>query len=544
MLSRPKTASPLETDTATSGEPATGEPPAGEPPPEAAEPLGRAVAAALAFPIGAVALAVVLFVGIKVHEPSAMTLAAATPATLRPIVDQVLQTDLTAERLKDAFGTGPGSSALCTTDPLPPLPVKPAPKIDAAKVLRDRRDACRTLLTARLSASQSVQLLGQIFAETIVERTLSPTFVLDQEAAPEPKASGTPADAATTKGLKDELSTATTKWLNELQHDAFTERVIAGANATVVTKANNTKDARAEGSAADPVEMGIARVLSAQRLEAALKRGLTADLRPRIMGNGVAGWSKDVAGRLTWATMAFIFCAAFVFVMTAAFGQLRHVEEGSAGLWQRNGFLVAAVLAVVVVLVPVALGAIGVNTGPLEEALTFFATRYGLHVGVAINVSNVLAVIGAVFLIVGSVATFMVEVRTADEVKVQLSGLRMLFNAGAIFLLAGTLEVNALLRWPAVFYPDATAQSLIAAANWMATAVGAVFTIVLLAVYLPSVTILHEQVRWLPAAEKADAENVFTAMGFGDGGIQQVSRLLQALAPLLTGLTLTAASTL
>jgi hypothetical protein len=397
--------------------------------------------------------------------------------------------------------------------------------------LRDRRDACRALLAARLSATPSVQLLGQIFVDTIVERTLSPAFVLDEKAAPAPKTSGTPAESALTNGLEAELSTATTKWLKELQHDAFTERVIAGANANV-------------GPKADPIETGIARVLSAHRLEAALRRGLTADFRPRIMGNGVAGWSKDVAGRLTWATMAFIFCAAFVFVMTAAFGQLRHVEEGRAGLWQRNGYLVAAVLAVVVVVVPVALGAIGVNTGPLEEALTFFATRYGLHTGVAIKVSNVLAVIGAVFLIVGSMATFMVEVRTADEVKVQLSGLRMLFNAGAIFLLAGTLEVNALLRWPAVFYPDATAQSLIAAANWMATAVGAVFTIVLLAVYLPSVTILHEQVRWLPVAEKADAENAFTAMGFGDAGIQQVSRLLQALAPLLTGLTLTAASTL
>jgi hypothetical protein len=45
--------------------------------------------------------------------------------------------------------------------------------------------------------------------------------------------------------------------------------------------------------------------------------------------------------------------------------------------------------------------------------------------------------------------------------------------------------VNALLRWPAIFYPEATGQSLIAAANWIASSVGAVFTIVLLAVYLP-----------------------------------------------------------
>jgi hypothetical protein len=67
---------------------------------------------------------------------------------------------------------------------------------------------------------------------------------------------------------------------------------------------------------------------------------------------------------------------------------------------------------------------------------------------------------------------------------------------------------------------------------------------VLLAVYLPSVAILHEQVRWLPADQKAGAESAFATLGFGDAGLQQVSRLVQALAPLLTGLTLTAASTL
>jgi hypothetical protein len=223
---------------------------------------------------------------------------------------------------------------------------------------------------------------------------------------------------------------------------------------------------------------------------------------------------------------------------------LRHVEAAAAGRWKRNGFLAVVLLAVMVVVVPLTLGASGVTTGPLEEALAFFGTRYGLSVRAAVSVLNLMAVIGAVSLVVGSVATFLVEVRTADEVKVQLSGLRTLFNAGAIFLLAGTLEANALLRWPAIFYPDATGQSLIAAANWMATALGAVFTVVLLAVYLPSVAILHEQVKWLPDAEKADAESAFATMGFGDAGIQQLSRLLQALAPLLTGLTLTAASTL
>jgi hypothetical protein len=104
--------------------------------------------------------------------------------------------------------------------------------------------------------------------------------------------------------------------------------------------------------------------------------------------------------------------------------------------------------------------------------------------------------------------------------------------------------VNALLRWPATFYPDPIGQSLIGAANWASTAVGAVFTIVLLAVYLPSVSILHEQVNWLPPEEKAAADGAFGTMGFGEAGSQQFGRLLQALAPLLTGLTLTAVSTL
>jgi hypothetical protein len=44
--------------------------------------------------------------------------------------------------------------------------------------------------------------------------------------------------------------------------------------------------------------------------------------------------------------------------------------------------------------------------------------------------------------------------------------------------------------------------------------------------------------------QKADAESAFATLGFGDAGLQQLSQLAKALAPLLTGLTLTAASML
>jgi len=163
---------------------------------------------------------------------------------------------------------------------------------------------------------------------------------------------------------------------------------------------------------------------------------------------------------------------------------------------------------------------------------------------VAVTVLDSLAVIGIVALIVGSVATFLVKVHTADDVKTQLAGLRVLFNSGVVFLLAGTLEVAALLRWPTVFYPETTAQAMVTTANCVATAIGAIFTVVLLAVYLPSVTILHEQVKSLPDDQRTAAEGFFNAMGFGDAGIQQISQLVKAFAPLLTGLTLTIGQTL
>ena len=538
------------------------------------EPLGRAIAGTLLFPIGGVVLAAILFAGIRIHDGSATKLAAATPASARSIVEGAIKTDLTAERLKDAFGITAAVPAVCTTEPLAPLPPAPtaptqAPgasppktaaeieaikkqeaaarrarrateRIAAAKALRERRDACRALLATRLSSEPSTQLLVQILVDAVVERALSRSA----ENEPPSQQGSAPATSGVVSDFDEAMAGAITTWLNELKSDAFTGAVIASANMPVAAASRTTDKDKPRPSAADPVEQGLARVLSAARLDAALKRGFTADFRPTFMGNGVAGWSKDVVARLAWATMAFVFCAAFAFVLIAAFGQLRNAEKAAAWRWTAIGSAIAFLLVVLVLFAPRLFAADGVTIDPLQETLAFAAMRYGLSVHLAMTVLDSIAVVGAVFLIVGSVATFLVEVHTAEDVKVQLSGLRTLFNSGAIFLLAGTLQLNALIRWPAMFYPDAIGQSLIATANWVATAVGAVSTIVLLAVYLPSVTVLHEQIRWLKPEERPAAESAFTALGFGDAGIQQIARTLQALAPVLTGLTLTVASTL
>jgi hypothetical protein len=63
------------------------------------EPLGRAVTTALFLTIGAVILAVLLFVGININDPHVTGRAAATPSTSRQVVEQTLKTDLTADRL-------------------------------------------------------------------------------------------------------------------------------------------------------------------------------------------------------------------------------------------------------------------------------------------------------------------------------------------------------------------------------------------------------------------------------------------------------------
>jgi hypothetical protein len=147
----------------------------------------------------------------------------------------------------------------------------------------------------------------------------------------------------------------------------------------------------------------------------------------------------------------------------------------------------------------------------------------------------VLTVVGATALVAGAVATLWVEIKNQNELDEQLAGLRSLFNTGTVLLLAGVLEVYALLRWPLAFVaddPSRTAMQSVAATY--AAAVGAMFSIVLLVIYIPATIAIRRQAlaKGIPAKDVSESLSKF---GFGDLTSQQLARLSQALLPLLPG---------
>jgi hypothetical protein len=183
---------------------------------------------------------------------------------------------------------------------------------------------------------------------------------------------------------------------------------------------------------------------------------------------------------------------------------------------------------------------------------------------------DALATVGAVALVAGTVATFSVGIRldpkeatrqaaaianlTADErkaaqqlaeeklkdqLRAQLQGLRMLFNAGSVLLVVAVLEIAALLRWPTFFIASTDAQTAMqSAAATTATAIGALFSVVLLSTYVPAASLLRRQASTI-GIRATDVDQIFRDAGFADLATQQVGRFGQALLPLVPGLVAT-----
>jgi hypothetical protein len=486
----------------------------------------RGVLTAIVFPIVGIVLGALLFAGINVNDWRVTALTAATPANVRTIVEKVVKSDLTADRLNEVFGAKAASGVrpLCTSDasaspsdpPSGQSPAKqsatdkskskaPAPTVSAPT---EQQLACRALLAKQLADQPSSALVQGIVGKMV----------------------GSPVEAQFwAEGSKlilspikqTDMDEVIKGWLKEFSQDPFAAKVVAGA---------------AFEPADNGLQQRVGRVLSAETLEDALKRELGSDFSGAMTGSGVSVWSKDVTARLVWATMMFVFCGAFIFVMAAAFDQLLQLPRKETRFW-----LLTAVVVIGALLAAILwwFDDVTVNITTLDQALQFVAKRYGVNMPLILRALKFVLVVGTVFLIVGSVATFVIKVNDDKGVTLQLTGLRGLFNAGVVFMLTSVLAIDALYRWPAVFQ-GTNAQALIDAANGVATAFGAVFTVVLLAVYLSSVTVLRDQVRHIEdQTTRENAAKVFDNISFGPGGTQLLMRLAQALAPVLAGLALT-----
>jgi hypothetical protein len=165
----------------------------------------------------------------------------------------------------------------------------------------------------------------------------------------------------------------------------------------------------------------------------------------------------------------------------------------------------------------------------------------GTHVIEASRYFAGMAAAAIVLIIVASWSTMWHD--SSDALEPQLDGLRLVFNAGAVLLVAGALQVAALYSWPASVFDaaiDADAGSkLESTALMIAGFVGAVFSSVLVLSYLPALSVLRVR-----AINSDDKTTLLEEKGFEDTWSKGLLRLLQALAPLLAGVPLTGLLTL
>ncbi|MDX1502746.1 MAG: hypothetical protein R3325_10325 [Thermoanaerobaculia bacterium] len=133
-------------------------------------------------------------------------------------------------------------------------------------------------------------------------------------------------------------------------------------------------------------------------------------------------------------------------------------------------------------------------------------------------------------------------VARGDRTLVHLAGqtrrLRTLLFVGTALLVAGLLEIAALLRWPAVQLAKPEGEAVRQAADALAVAAGTLLTVLLLATYGVAALILRARIASLAREEALDAKAVTAELeeqGAGVGLFQQVARLVALLAPLLAG---------
>jgi hypothetical protein len=303
------------------------------------------------------------------------------------------------------------------------------------------------------------------------------------------------------------------------------------------------------------------------RVVAVVERATTSAFNSYNLGAEAAVWGKDIAGRVTWATAALVFCFALVLLIAASVVQMLRIAPPGSTL-----FIVATGLAALITLwasfeVDSWLQAKNI---PLLKLLTDYSLMFDVRMWAWATSLNALAAVGAVSLIAGTVATFSVGIETdpkdkatqealkstltpdelaaarqltdeklKEQLKEQLQGLRMLFNAGSVLLVVAVFEIAALLRWPTFFIAAADAQTAMqSAAATTATAIGALFSVVLLSTYVPATTLLRRQASTIGIPAK-DVDQIFRDAGFADLATQQVGRLGQALLPLAPGLVAT-----
>lgn len=258
----------------------------------------------------------------------------------------------------------------------------------------------------------------------------------------------------------------------------------------------------------------------------------------RVPAGDLALGVQEIAARLVWGMSAVVLVVACVATAVAAVVVLDRALLDSGVGPSRFALTVATVGAVAVPAFVVARFDFGGVTSTLVNE-TF--ARTGLRgVSVLPNALHGLSFASVALVLAASCAALGRPPGTGDRVDHlvrQLRRLQVLLYVSALALVAGVVEVTALMRWSTVLLPSSAAADAIRslATIWPAI-VGTTYTLLLIAVFVPAMAILAHRGRALaPDRDPKAADRWMEEQGLRSPLTAQVSRVLAVLGPLLAG---------
>ncbi|MCP4663209.1 MAG: hypothetical protein GY856_48070 [bacterium] len=157
------------------------------------------------------------------------------------------------------------------------------------------------------------------------------------------------------------------------------------------------------------------------------------------------------------------------------------------------------------------------------------------------NFLTALVLSALAFIIAGAVAILLAEdAQGTERLRERYQRLQIVLYTGAAMLVVGVLHVNSILQWPAVFLSEADAKILKMLADGYSADTGLYWTMILLAVYLPSTLVLRAEAwilarRTLSRSTAKEHKEWLLKEKLSPSLLGQLSHLVAILGPFLAG---------
>jgi hypothetical protein len=255
---------------------------------------------------------------------------------------------------------------------------------------------------------------------------------------------------------------------------------------------------------------------------------------------------RDYAGRWMWTIAAAIFITAAISAVLGAVWRLYTFTHPG----ERILPLIACLLFVVI---GAAAGWMNLRPVPafLTEPLGQFNDFYKVQVQWTSALLKSVALAAICALLVSSWSSFLFRTKDDNHLSQQLALLRWSFHTATFVLVAGVLHVYAFYQWPSSFLGEDAAMALQSGARVFSLALGAVFSTLLLLIYIPGASVLVGEARARQVEARAGTpkekggnpagggtraeqiEKMLEEHGFDAAPMQQIVRFAQLFAPLL-----------